>query len=90
MEGEIAMLKTTVTGSLPKPAWLAEPEVLWAPWAINDPARLEEAQHDAVRLALRDQEEAGIDIVSMSRPRTVPLVSRRVRNAAPLARFIRQ
>ncbi|MDH3739488.1 MAG: methionine synthase [Alphaproteobacteria bacterium] len=58
------MLKTTVTGSLPKPAWLAQPEVLWAPWASDDPAQLEEAKHDAVRLALRDQEEAGIDIVS--------------------------
>ncbi|NNE84375.1 MAG: methionine synthase [Alphaproteobacteria bacterium] len=58
------MLKTTVTGSLPKPAWLAQPEVLWAPWASDDPALLEEAKHDAVRLAIRDQEEAGIDIVS--------------------------
>ncbi len=58
------MLKTTVTGSLPKPAWLAQPEVLWAPWSPDDPAQLEEAKHDAVRLALRDQEEAGIDIVS--------------------------
>ncbi len=58
------MLKTTVTGSLPKPAWLAQPEVLWAPWSTDDPAQLEEAKHDAVRLALRDQEEAGIDIVS--------------------------
>ena len=54
------MLKTTVTGSLPKPAWLAQPEVLWAPWATDDPARLEEAKHDAVRLAIRDQEEAGL------------------------------
>ncbi|MCZ6591438.1 MAG: methionine synthase [Alphaproteobacteria bacterium] len=58
------MLKTTITGSLPKPAWLAQPEVLWAPWAADDPAQLEEAKHDAVRLALRDQEVAGIDIVS--------------------------
>ncbi|NKB47898.1 MAG: methionine synthase [Alphaproteobacteria bacterium] len=58
------MLKTTVTGSLPKPAWLAQPEVLWAPWAADDPGQLEEAKHDAVRLAIRDQEEAGIDIVS--------------------------
>ena len=58
------MLKTTITGSLHKPAWLAQPEVLWAPWATDDPAQLEEAKHDAVRLAIRDQEEAGIDIVS--------------------------
>src|SRR5256885_1586635 len=25
------ILPTTIAGSLPKPAWLAEPEVLWAP-----------------------------------------------------------
>jgi 5-methyltetrahydropteroyltriglutamate--homocysteine methyltransferase len=58
------MLKTTITGSLPKPSWLAQPEVLWAPWAADDPERLEEAKRDAVRLAIRDQEEAGIDIVT--------------------------
>jgi 5-methyltetrahydropteroyltriglutamate--homocysteine methyltransferase len=64
MDGESKMLKTTITGSLPKPAWLAEPEKLWAPWAAKDPARLEEAKHDAVRLAIQDQEDAGIDIVT--------------------------
>ena len=25
------LIITTVAGSLPKPSWLAEPEVLWAP-----------------------------------------------------------
>lgn len=58
------MLETTIVGSLPKPFWLAEPERLWAPWAEVDPARLQEAKEDAVRLALLDQEEAGIDIVT--------------------------
>ena len=58
------MLKTSIVGSLPKPSWLAQPEVLWAPWASDDPARLAEAKHDAVRLAIRDQEEAGLDIVT--------------------------
>lgn len=58
------MLKTTITGSLPKPSWLAQPETLWAPWAAEDPAKLEEAKQDAVRLAIRDQEQAGIDIVT--------------------------
>lgn len=58
------MLQTTIAGSLPKPAWLAKPEMLWAPWTTDDPTALKEAQQDAVRLALRDQEEAGIDIVS--------------------------
>ena len=58
------MLETSITGSLPKPAWLAEPEVLWAPWATDDPVRLAEAKRDAVRLAIADQERAGLDIVT--------------------------
>jgi 5-methyltetrahydropteroyltriglutamate--homocysteine methyltransferase len=58
------MLTTTIAGSLPKPAWLADPGAqLFAPWML--PAeRLREAQDDAVRLALLDQEEAGLDIVT--------------------------
>lgn len=56
-------LQTTLAGSLPKPSWLAEPLKLWAPWRLEGKA-LEEAQQDAVRLVLRDQEKAGIDIVS--------------------------
>jgi 5-methyltetrahydropteroyltriglutamate--homocysteine methyltransferase len=57
------VLQTTITGSLPKPAWLAEPATLWAPWRLP-PELLTEGQHDAVRLVLRDQEQAGIDIVT--------------------------
>jgi 5-methyltetrahydropteroyltriglutamate--homocysteine methyltransferase len=56
-------LQTTIAGSLPKPSWLAEPLKLWAPWKLEG-KELEEAQQDAVRLILRDQEKAGIDIVS--------------------------
>ena len=56
-------LQTTITGSLPKPAWLAEPEKLWSPWKLEDET-LVEGKRDAVRLVLRDQERAGIDIVS--------------------------
>lgn len=58
------MLDASITGSLPKPAWLAKPEMLWAPWQIEDPDALLAAKHDAVRLAIRDQEEAGLDIVT--------------------------
>jgi 5-methyltetrahydropteroyltriglutamate--homocysteine methyltransferase len=58
-----SILQTTIAGSLPKPAWLAEPAKLWAPWKLEG-AALAEAKRDAVRLALRDQEKAGIDIVS--------------------------
>src|SRR3989454_1766993 len=58
------MLTTTLAGSLPKPPWLAARRLrLCARW--GPPAdRLREAQDDAVRVCLLDQEEAGIDIVS--------------------------
>jgi 5-methyltetrahydropteroyltriglutamate--homocysteine methyltransferase len=57
------MLETTIAGSLPKPFWLAEPKVLWAPWAQQGEA-LVEAKRDATLLVLKEQEDAGIDIVS--------------------------
>jgi 5-methyltetrahydropteroyltriglutamate--homocysteine methyltransferase len=57
------LLPTTLAGSLPKPAWLAEPRKLWAPWLLEGNA-LAEAKRDAVRLVVRDQERAGIDILS--------------------------
>src|SRR5438105_6879906 len=50
-------------GSLPKPAWLAEPEKLWAPRKLEGKA-LDEGKRDAVRLVLSMQERAGIDIVT--------------------------
>src|SRR5258706_3102889 len=58
-----AMLETTIAGSLPKPAWLATPRVLWAPWQQTGDA-LAEAKRDATLLALKEQEDAGIDIVT--------------------------
>lgn len=57
------MLETTIAGSLPKPAWLAEPEVLWAAWKESG-AALERAKQDAALVWLKEQEAAGIDIVS--------------------------
>src|SRR2546428_1305552 len=57
------MLLTTIAGSLPKPSWLAKPETLWAPWLLPPPM-LREGQRDAVLAALKDQEAAGIDIVT--------------------------
>jgi len=57
------LLPTTIAGSLPKPAWLAEPLALWAPWKLEGDA-LAQGKRDAVRLALFDQEHAGIDIVT--------------------------
>ncbi|HZI83496.1 MAG TPA: methionine synthase [Casimicrobiaceae bacterium] len=57
------LLPTTIAGSLPKPEWLCTPGVLWAPWLLEGDA-LAAAKRDAVRLALFDQEHAGIDIVT--------------------------
>jgi len=57
------VLETTIAGSLPKPSWLAEPRVLWAPWRLDGEA-LAEGKRDATLLALKIQEDSGIDIVS--------------------------
>ncbi len=57
------MLETTIAGSLPKPFWLAQPKMLWAPWAQTGEA-LAEAKRDATLLVLKEQEDAGIDIVT--------------------------
>lgn len=56
------LLPTTTAGSLPKPAWLAQPETLWAPWKL-DGEQLIAGKQDALRLAVDDQRQAGIDIV---------------------------
>ncbi len=57
------LLPTSTAGSLPKPAWLAEPEKLWSPWKLQDQELLE-GKHDALRVSLQEQQRAGIDIVS--------------------------
>jgi len=57
------VLLTTIAGSLPKPSWLAEPRTLWAPWRLSGVA-LAEGKRDAVLIALREQEAAGIDVVT--------------------------
>jgi 5-methyltetrahydropteroyltriglutamate--homocysteine methyltransferase len=57
------VLETTIAGSLPKPAWLAKPGMLWAPWQLAG-EELAEAKRDATLLALKEQEDAGIDIVT--------------------------
>src|SRR5579883_1486842 len=56
------MFETTIAGSLPKPSWLAEPQKLWAPWRLGG-AELEAAKDDATLVAIKLQEDAGIDIV---------------------------
>ncbi len=57
------MLETTIAGSLPKPSWLAAPQMLWAPWRLAGEA-LVEAKRDATILMVKLQEDAGIDIVT--------------------------
>jgi 5-methyltetrahydropteroyltriglutamate--homocysteine methyltransferase len=66
-------LATTVVGSYPQPDWLIDREKLAGRlpprvpagelWRVDE-AWLEEAQDDATRLAVRDMEEAGIDVVT--------------------------
>jgi 5-methyltetrahydropteroyltriglutamate--homocysteine methyltransferase len=57
------MLTTTTSGSLPKPIWLAEPEKLWPAWRLSG-AALEAGKLDATLLAIKLQEDAGIDTVT--------------------------
>lgn len=57
------MFETTVAGSLPKPSWLAEPEKLWAPWRLSG-EDLVRGKQDAALVWIKEQEDAGIDIVS--------------------------
>jgi 5-methyltetrahydropteroyltriglutamate--homocysteine methyltransferase len=66
------LLPTTLVGSYPQPEWLIDrPELMKSVvrvradhlWRIPEPLR-EQAQDDAIILAVRDQERAGLDIIS--------------------------
>jgi 5-methyltetrahydropteroyltriglutamate--homocysteine methyltransferase len=57
------LFPTTIAGSLPKPEWLAEPNMLWAPWKAKG-EELARAKRDATMLAVKLQEDAGVDIVT--------------------------
>jgi len=67
------LLPTTLVGSYPQPDWLIDRSSLGrqtpprvrasALWRV-DPQWLEEAQDDATLIAIRDQERAGLDIVT--------------------------
>jgi 5-methyltetrahydropteroyltriglutamate--homocysteine methyltransferase len=58
----IPLFPTATAGSLPKPAWLAEPNRLWPRWRFAG-EELATAKDDATLLAIKVQEDAGIDIV---------------------------
>ena len=56
------LFPATVAGSLPKPSWLAEPNKLWPQWRLSGDD-LAQGKLDATLLAVKWQEDAGIDIV---------------------------
>jgi 5-methyltetrahydropteroyltriglutamate--homocysteine methyltransferase len=56
------MFDTTIAGSLPKPAWLAETERLWPKWKA-DGAELAQAKLDATLLWIKAQEDAGLTVI---------------------------
>jgi 5-methyltetrahydropteroyltriglutamate--homocysteine methyltransferase len=56
------LFPSTIAGSLPKPSWLAEPDKLWPQWRLQG-ADLAQGKLDATLLAIKLQEDAGIDIV---------------------------
>jgi len=56
------MFEATIAGSLPKPGWLAETDKLWPQWKLAG-AELAVAKRDATLLWLKEQEDAGLDIV---------------------------
>src|ERR1700742_2593902 len=67
------LFPTALVGSYPQPDWLIDrdrlshrlpPRVRAAELWRVDPAHLEQAQRDATLLALRDEERAGLDIVT--------------------------
>jgi 5-methyltetrahydropteroyltriglutamate--homocysteine methyltransferase len=69
----MSVIPTSLVGSYPQPDWLIDRDKLASRlpprvratdlWRV-DPAYLKEAQDDATLLAIRDQEEAGLDIVT--------------------------
>ena len=56
------MFASTIAGSLPKPAWLAETGKLWPRW-LPEGADLAQAKLDATLLWIKTQEEAGLDVI---------------------------
>jgi 5-methyltetrahydropteroyltriglutamate--homocysteine methyltransferase len=61
-QGDRMLFPTTIAGSLPKPAWLAETHKLWPQWR-GEGAELAQAKLDATLLWIKAQEDAGLDII---------------------------
>lgn len=56
------MFETSIAGSLPKPAWLAETHKLWPQWKAEG-AELQQAKADATLVWIKAQEDAGLSII---------------------------
>ncbi|MDM0106274.1 methionine synthase [Variovorax sp. J22R24] len=56
------LFSSTIAGSLPKPAWLAETHKLWPQWK-SEGAELAQAKADATLLWIKAQEDAGLDVI---------------------------
>jgi len=59
---ENRLFQSCIAGSLPKPAWLAETQKLWPQWRQQG-TELEAAKCDATLLWIKEQEDAGLDII---------------------------
>lgn len=57
------LFPTSIAGSLPKPAWLAETNKLWPQWHAEGDELLA-AKRDATLLWIKAQEDAGVDILT--------------------------
>jgi 5-methyltetrahydropteroyltriglutamate--homocysteine methyltransferase len=57
------LFPTSIAGSLPKPAWLSETKKLWPQWMVAGDA-LAQAKRDATLLWIKEQEAAGVDILT--------------------------
>ena len=56
------LFSSTIAGSLPKPAWLAETRKLWPTWKPEG-TELAQAKADATLLWIKAQEDAGLDVI---------------------------
>ena len=56
------MFETAIAGSLPKPGWLSETQKLWPQWKLQGD-ELKQAKRDATLLWIKQQEDAGLDII---------------------------
>jgi 5-methyltetrahydropteroyltriglutamate--homocysteine methyltransferase len=73
MNGQLPLIPTTVCGSHGLPSWLHLVREAAQAGRLG-PVDLQEAYDDAVRIAIRDQVEAGIDVISDGEMRRVTFI----------------